>query len=106
LIGDVEMKVVSGTQEYRVNFHKVHKGKGSKVGVDTKCVISHVLNVEPKRQFNDIATGIARHNPRERYSRVLGKRIALGRALKEANLPEFDNERILKQFDVEFIASK
>jgi len=48
------MKVVSGTQEYRVNFYKVHKGRGGKSGVDTKCVISHVLNPNAERQFNDI----------------------------------------------------
>jgi len=96
------MKVVSGTQEYRVNFYKVHKGRGGKSGVDTKCVISHVLNPNAERQFNDIATGLARHNPRERYSRVLGKRIALGRALKEAHLPDFDNANIMDQFATEF----
>lgn len=102
-IGELLMKVVVNNTEYRANFKKSHRGKNKKLAVDTIC---EIVKIDPSKtgseRFVTISDGIAKHNHREKYNKILGKRVSLGRAIKSGDFDANIISSFWKTFSEEF----
>ena len=93
-------------QTFDVRFYKQHRGEGRKHAIDTVCIVSSVNpTLTGRERFHQIGSGVARHNTKDRYSKVMGKRVAMGRALVTA-VPETVRPVFEKAFEKEFAASR
>lgn len=99
------MKVAIGKNLFRVRFHKRYKGTNKKRSIDTCCVIS---NEDPNKQgaerFSPFSSAIARHNYKDKYNKVLGKRKALDRAMDQFSHDE--RSKFWLAFEIEFADCK
>lgn len=102
----MRVKTTEG-QEFDVRFYKKHRREKKQQVVDTACIVSTVNPTETGRdRFFQVASGEAKHNPMDRYSRVTGKKIALARALKGSMIPGQVRQLFWDQFFSEFSLSK
>ena len=84
------MRVQIANTLLQIDFHKEHRTKGKKDLIDTFCIIYEVL-----KQKRTIAIGRTNQNPLDKYNKIVGKKIALHRALN----PRFSGPITKKDLD-------
>lgn len=111
LLGGIKMIVIVGAVEYKVSFIKQvsfrdidgnseFTCKGTPIRcIDTMC---EIRQLNAPNDSTCVATAWAFQSPRDRYSKLKGKKISLSRALKESSLPRSKRKIFWNQFTKEF----